>query len=169
MGPKKGKKGKKNKKNKRNKGKNNQKPQIDEAAQRAAHLLKLKEVRQTSLLDLGNNLLGDLDMKYAPYLSDDIKGLWEDQILEFVSFYEDDYEQIVEDEELLKNKKTEMRTAWNEIFELIEEDYSEAAAEREEEKKEADRQKKLEALRAQGLSIGNAQKRESAASKKAKQ
>merc|ERR1712228_1114610 len=105
----------------------------------------------------------------APYVSDDVKALWEDQILEIVSFYEDDYEDKVEDDELHSDKKKELKSAWNEIFELIEEDYSEAAAEREEAKKENDRNKKLEALRAQGLNIGNSVNRQSATSKKAQQ
>merc|ERR1712228_86156 len=145
------------------------KPKVDAAAQRAANLLRLKEQRQTALLDLGNNLLGNLDVKYAPYVSDDVKALWEDQILEIVSFYEDDYEDKVEDDELHSDKKKELKSAWNEIFELIEEDYSEAAAEREEAKKENDRNKKLEALRAQGLNIWNSVNRQSAASKKARE
>merc|ERR1712083_739915 len=131
-------------------------------------LSKLKEQRQTVLLNLGNDLLGNLEIKYAPYLNDEIKAIWEEQMMEFVSFYEDNADKV-EDDALFKEKKKEVRDAWNEIFELIEEDYNEAAAEREEAKKDADRQKKLEALRAQGLNIGaGTTKREDAASKKAK-
>merc|ERR1712154_639679 len=94
----------------------------------------------------------------------------EAQIFEFVQFYDDDasdWENKVEDDALLKEKKQELRDAWNEIFELIQEDYNEASAERDEKKKAADRQKKLEALRAQGLNIGTSGNKQSAAQKKA--
>merc|ERR1712154_106564 len=87
------------KKNKKNKKKSSK---VNEAALRAEKLLKLKEQRQTELLNLGNNLLGDLEVKYAPYLSDEINQIWEDQILEFVEFYEEDYGDKVEDDSLLK-------------------------------------------------------------------
>eukprot|EP00483_Globobulimina_turgida_P001648 UN01650 len=98
--------------------------------------------------------MGNLEIKYAPYFDEEVKELWEAQILEFVDFYEDEYQDKVENEELLNGKKDEMRAAWDEIFELISQDYEEAAEERETAKKEKEREKKLEALRAQGLNIG---------------
>ncbi len=71
-------------------------------------LLALKQERQETLLGLGNDLMGNLDIKYAPYFDDEVKELWEAQILEFVDFYEDEYQQKVQDEELLNAKKDEM-------------------------------------------------------------
>merc|ERR1739842_68562 len=111
-----------NKKNnkKKKKGKKNKK---NAQKSRADKLSELKQERQTQLLNYGNNLMGNLDVKYAPHLSDDIKDLWEGQILEAVSFYEDDFEQSVEDNSLFEEKKSELKEAWNEIFELIEEDF----------------------------------------------
>merc|ERR1712039_199922 len=158
---------KKCKKNKKKNKKNKQKSKVDEAAQLAAKLSALKEQRQNELVKYGNSLLENLEVKYAPHLTDDINELWEGQILDAVSFYDDDYEDKVENMSLLKEKKEELREQWAEIFELIEEDYNECQAEREEKQKERDREAKLAALRAQGLNIGNNTARPSAASQKA--
>merc|ERR1712154_402568 len=153
------------------KGKKGKKNKQKEAEQKAAKLLELKESRQQTLLNLGNNLMGNLDVKYGQYLTDDIRELWESQILEIVSFYEEDYQNKVEDEETLKSKKDELRTSWDEIFELIQQDYDEGAAQREQEKKERDKLKKLELLRKQCLNIGGGggPNVQTAASKKARQ
>eukprot|EP01084_Bolivina_argentea_P004627 8798_1 len=157
----------KNKKKKQKKGKKNKQ---NEAAKREAQLEKLKEERQEALLALGNHLMGNLEVKYASYFGEDMKELWEAQMLEFVDFYEEDYKDKVEDEEILSAKKDEIRASWDEIFELIEQDYNDAQGQREAEKKERDRLKKLEELRAQGLNIGTAkQSQPSAAARKAQQ
>eukprot|EP01084_Bolivina_argentea_P082818 149956_1 len=44
----------------------------------------------------------NLEMKYAPYFDEEVKLLWQDQILGFVEFYEEGYEDFVEDDTLLK-------------------------------------------------------------------
>merc|ERR1712176_157868 len=87
-----------------------------------------------------------------------MRELYEEEIEKAVLFYEEGYEDTVEDEELFNTKKSELKGQWDDIFELIEGEYEDAAEQREAERKERDREKKLKELRAQGLNIGGGQK-----------
>jgi len=148
----KGGKGKKGKNKGKGKGKNKGGKQKKES--RGDKLLRLKEEKQQALLDLGNDLMGSMEIKYAEHFDDEMKELWEAQLIEYVAFYEDDYEDKVEDQALFDEKMEEVREGWNDVFALIEEEYDAAQQEDEEKQKERERQEKIEELRAQGLMIG---------------
>merc|ERR1712087_1082832 len=106
---KRGKKGKKNKgKNKKyvqnedewnsdqeppQKSKKPKKGKKEKKLPRPQQLLALKEQRQQALLDCGTDLVGNMEIEYAEYYDEEMKELWESQLIEYVSFYEEDYEQ----------------------------------------------------------------------------
>jgi len=131
----------KGKKGKKNKGKNkkNKKKQLS----RAEQIQALKEQRQQGLLQLGNSLVGDLDIKFAAFFDEDVKAAWEEQMFEFVTFYEDAEEGDVEEEMVYELKKEELRAAWDDITELLEGELEKAQEDREEAARERAKQAKL--------------------------
>ena len=99
--------------------------QKQEESSHAEKLVALKEQRQQDLLQLANSLVADLDIKFAPHFDGEVKELWEAQVLEFVEFY-DEEDADVEDDVVYELKMEELRAAWSDVSELIEQDYADA-------------------------------------------
>eukprot|EP01084_Bolivina_argentea_P314440 544640_1 len=92
------------------------------------YLNSIKEKQQQALLEIGNNLLSNLDDKYFPFFTKEFENIWEQQMIEIVLFYDQKHIcnnlQSLQSETLFAEKKHELESIWNEeIFALLLEDF----------------------------------------------
>jgi len=142
----------KNKK-KKNKGKGGKSAQQS----RDEQLSVLKEQRQQTLLRIGNDLMLNLDVKYAEYFDEEMQENWKEMITECISAYEEDnWQELVENDEFFAEKKAELKEQWNDIFALIEQDWEKDEEQRLEAEALKEREQKIADLAAQGIRVGGA-------------
>merc|ERR1712023_56375 len=97
----------------------------------------------------------NLHAKYADHFDDEMKETWEGTILEYVDFYgEDCDDETLEDDEVFKEKKQELREGWDEIMSIIEEDYEAAQEERDALAAQRAKENKIKELVAMGIKVG---------------